>query len=138
MQDAGGVLPEDSKKRSPTQSRTWTSHRRTGSACTPITCRSAPTGKRCATRTWYRSSHRRIRCSGSWAPSCTTRPRRGPASIASRRSRWSNLALSLPTEWSRPKISIDSGSWTQGLKSLLHQLSRYYTMTIVNHYIFHP
>lgn len=135
MQDAEGVLPEGSRRRSPTRSRTWTSRRRIGSSCTPTTCRSAPTGKRCAARTWCRSSHRRIRCSGSWAPSCATRPRRGPASVSSRRRRWSNLALTLPTEWSRPKISIDSGSWTQEPKSPLHQLSRHYTMTKDNHFI---
>lgn len=32
--------------------------------------------------------------------------------------RWLNPALSLPTEWSRPRISIDSRSWTQGPKKL--------------------
>ena len=40
--------------------------------------------------------------------------------------RWSNPALSLPSEWSRPRISIDYGFWTQGPKSPLHQLSRHY------------
>lgn len=134
--------------------RTWTSRRRTGSACAPTTCRSAPTGKSSAARAWCRSSRRRVRCSGSWAPSCATRPRHGPARATSRRGRWprctkrrsgrapravmtrpswrrppgrwSNPALSLPTGWSRPRISIDSGSWTQGPKSPLHQLSRHY------------
>lgn len=66
-------------------------------------------------------------------PSCTTR-RSGGAHRAvitgpswkRPPGRWSNPALSLPTEWSRPRISIDSGSWTQGPKSPLHQLSRHY------------
>lgn len=30
----------------------------------------------------------RVRCSGSWAPSCATRPRHGPARATSRRRRW--------------------------------------------------
>ena len=69
---------------------------------------------------------------GSW-PRCTTR-RSGGARRAVMAGpswkkppgRWSNSALSLPTEWSRPRISTDSESWTQGPKSPLHQLSRHY------------
>ena len=80
--------------------------------------------------------------SGSWAPSCATRLRHGPTRTISRRGRWprcttrsfgrapravmtglswkrppgrwSNPALGLPTGWIRPRISIDSGFWTQG------------------------
>lgn len=35
-------------------------------------------------------------------------------------------AWSLLTAWRRPRISIDSGSWMQGAKCPLHQLSRHY------------
>lgn len=143
-----------SRRRSPTRSRTWTSRRRTGSACAPTTCRSAQTGKSSAARAWCRSSRRRVRCSGLWVPSCATRPRHGPARATSRRGRWPscttrrsgrapravmtgtslrrptgrwlNPALSLPTEWSRPEISVDAGSWTRGPQGPLHQLSRHY------------
>lgn len=69
---------------------------------------------------------------GRW-PRCTTRRsggvRRAVTTGPSRKrppGRWSNPALSLPTEWSRPRISIDFGSWARGPKSPLHQLSRYY------------
>ena len=72
-----------SRRRSPTRSRTWTSRRRTGSACSPTTCR-----KSSAARAWRRSSRRRVRCSGWWAPSCATRPRHGPARATSRREGW--------------------------------------------------
>ena len=44
--------------------------------------------KSSAARAWCRSSRRRVRCSGSWAPSCATRPRHGPARATSRRGRW--------------------------------------------------
>lgn len=76
-----------SRRRSPTRWRTWTFRRRTGSACAPTTCKSAPTGKSSAARAWCRYSRRRVRCSGSWEPSCAIRPRHEPARAISRRGR---------------------------------------------------
>lgn len=76
-----------SRRRSPTRLRTWTFRRRTGSACAPTTCKSAPTGKSSAARAWCRYSRRRVRCSGSWEPSCATRPRHEPARAIFRRGR---------------------------------------------------
>lgn len=98
-----------SRRRSPTRSRTWTSRRRTGSACAPTTCRSAPTGKSSAARAWCRSSRRRVRCSGSWAPSCATRPRHGPARATSRRGRWPRC-MTPRSEWV-PRASTTGRSW---------------------------
>ena len=69
---------------------------------------------------------------GRW-PRCTTRPSGGaPWAVMTGPSwerptgRWSNPAWSLLTAWRRPRISIDSGSWMQGAKCPLHQLSRHY------------
>ena len=69
---------------------------------------------------------------GRW-PRCTTRRSGGaPWAVMTGQSwkippgKWSNPAWRLQTAWRRPRISIDSGSWTQGPKSPLHRLSRHY------------